>query len=319
MTTYRNDTNTGLETQSKLIWYNLFWEVGGVSRVQSTDFDLFLCVGADRSSDVSTRRLVRECSLPWHVWIDSRTSVKCVKDARCIEGALVDISLDCRFAFQRSLVRLQITFVCDECRILRRFCVCVSEHMVCDLPLICVCFYFIQCPEAPCPAGTFNNVSSCVQGGKGRGGGSSCSCTTCLAGEMIDIDIPFFFIHALWLCVHKCYDQKCVVPSVYRRCVCVLIHVGALQASSTVQAYICFTPALHIYFTWDLLLLYLNICIYISCFVTLALLLLLLLCLCLYKHKSALLLLYSSFMYPDFYIYTYTYICFAPAPYMICI
>jgi hypothetical protein len=88
MTTYRNDTKTGLETQSNSIWYNLFWEVGGVSRVQSTDFDVVvLCVGADRTADVSTRRLGSECFLPWHVWIDSRTSVKCVKDARCIEGS----------------------------------------------------------------------------------------------------------------------------------------------------------------------------------------------------------------------------------------
>ncbi len=69
MTTYRNDTKTGLETQS-----NWLWCAG-------------LCVGADRTADVSTRRSGSECSLPWHVWIDSRTSVKCVKDARCIEGS----------------------------------------------------------------------------------------------------------------------------------------------------------------------------------------------------------------------------------------
>ena len=37
-----------------------------------------LCVGVDRTSDVLTRPSVCECSLPWHVWIDSRTSVKCV-------------------------------------------------------------------------------------------------------------------------------------------------------------------------------------------------------------------------------------------------
>ena len=35
------------------------------------------------------------------------------------------------------------------------------------------------CPEPPCPSGTFNNVSTCVQGGIGRGGGTECSCTTC--------------------------------------------------------------------------------------------------------------------------------------------
>jgi hypothetical protein len=45
MTTYRNDTKTGLDTQSNLISYNLFWEVGGVSRVESTDFDVLVCVG----------------------------------------------------------------------------------------------------------------------------------------------------------------------------------------------------------------------------------------------------------------------------------
>ncbi len=83
-----------------------------------------LCVGADRTADVSTRRLDCEWSLPWHVWIDSRTSVKCVKDGRCIEGscwhlvrlqtcytgllrALVDILFDYRLAVQGSLVRLQ--------------------------------------------------------------------------------------------------------------------------------------------------------------------------------------------------------------------
>ncbi len=35
-----------------------------------------LCVGADRTADVSTRRLGREWSFPWHVWSDVRTSVK---------------------------------------------------------------------------------------------------------------------------------------------------------------------------------------------------------------------------------------------------
>jgi hypothetical protein len=45
-----------------------------------------LCVGSDRTGDDSTRGSVREWTLPWHVWIDSRTSVKCVKDGRCIEG-----------------------------------------------------------------------------------------------------------------------------------------------------------------------------------------------------------------------------------------
>ncbi len=87
MTTYRNDTKTGLDTYSNLI--SLFWEVGEVCGVQSTDFDALLCVGVDRTACVLTysRRLGSECSLPFHVWIDSRTSVKCVKDARCIEGS----------------------------------------------------------------------------------------------------------------------------------------------------------------------------------------------------------------------------------------
>ncbi len=44
MTTYRNDTKTGLETQLILISYNMFQEVGGVSRVQSTDFDVLVCM-----------------------------------------------------------------------------------------------------------------------------------------------------------------------------------------------------------------------------------------------------------------------------------
>jgi hypothetical protein len=52
--------------------------------------------------------------------------------------------------------------------------------------------YSAPCPEAPCPAGTFNSVSSCVSGGLGRGGGTECFCTTCPAGEMIDIAIPSF-------------------------------------------------------------------------------------------------------------------------------
>ncbi len=46
-----------------------------------------LFVGADRTADVSTRRLVREWSCPWHLWSDVRTSVKCVKDGRCREGS----------------------------------------------------------------------------------------------------------------------------------------------------------------------------------------------------------------------------------------
>ena len=85
-----------------------------------------LCVGADRTADVSTRRLVRECSLPWHVWIDSRTSVKCVKDAGCIEGSCGHV------------VRLQTCYTGLSCWIFRvqsfviqrwRFCVCVCGHM----------------------------------------------------------------------------------------------------------------------------------------------------------------------------------------------
>ncbi len=46
-----------------------------------------LCVGADRTADVSTRRLACEWSCPWHVWSDVRTSVKCVKDGRCRVGS----------------------------------------------------------------------------------------------------------------------------------------------------------------------------------------------------------------------------------------
>ncbi len=124
MTTYRNDTKTGLETQSILISYDLFWEVGGVSRrsLQSSDLMCcFLCVGVDRTADVSTRLLGSECSLRGHVWIDFRTSVK---DTRCLVGFLVDILLDCRLAVQGYLVSLQ-SFVIQPWR----FCVCVSGHM----------------------------------------------------------------------------------------------------------------------------------------------------------------------------------------------
>ncbi len=114
----------------------------------------------------------------------------------------------------------------------------MSEHIVCGLPLICLCFYSFQCPERTCPVGTFNSVGgNCRSVGLGRGGGTECSCTTCPAGEMIDIAIPFFSINVLSLCVHKCDDQKYVVPSIDRSCV--LIHVGFAQASSTVHAYIC--------------------------------------------------------------------------------
>ncbi len=42
---------------------------------------------------------------------------------------------------------------------------------------------FFYCPERPCSAGTFNNVSTCFQGGLGRGGGTECSCTTCPSGK----------------------------------------------------------------------------------------------------------------------------------------
>jgi hypothetical protein len=144
---------------------------------------------------------------------------------------------------------LDFTGACDQCRIRDGF---VSEHMVCGSPLICLCFYSFQCPEAPCPAGKFTRSvvgNACGSGGIGRGGGSSCSCITCPAGEMIDKDVPFFFIHDLGLCLHKCDDQKYVVPSIDRICVCVRIHVGVAQASSTLQAYICIsllpvTPAL---------------------------------------------------------------------------
>ncbi len=39
------------------------------------------------------------------------------------------------------------------------------------------------CPERICPAGTFSSVSGvCTSGGRGRGGGTECSCTACPAG-----------------------------------------------------------------------------------------------------------------------------------------
>ncbi len=91
------DTITGPETHLNLMWHNLFWEDGGVSLAQSTDFDDFFCVGADRTADVSTRRVVREWSCPWHLWSDVRTSVKCsVWRMGGVERDRVHISLDCR-------------------------------------------------------------------------------------------------------------------------------------------------------------------------------------------------------------------------------
>ena len=54
--------------------------------------------------------------------------MKCVKDSRCIEGSCGHLVLDCRLAIQDSLVRLEITGVCDEDRICGRFCLCVSGH-----------------------------------------------------------------------------------------------------------------------------------------------------------------------------------------------
>ena len=39
------------------------------------------------------------------------------------------------------------------------------------------------CPERPCLPGTFNDVSGCVSGGLGRGGGTDCSCNDCPAGK----------------------------------------------------------------------------------------------------------------------------------------
>jgi hypothetical protein len=63
MTTCRNDTKTGLETQSNLISYNLFREVGGVSRVQSTDFDVLVWVWV-RTVRLTSRLDVQEVSVP---------------------------------------------------------------------------------------------------------------------------------------------------------------------------------------------------------------------------------------------------------------
>jgi hypothetical protein len=63
---------------------------------------------------------------------------------------------------------------------------------------VCVCF---QCPERPCPSGTFNQNSACIFGNKGRGGGTDCTCTSCPLGEMIHIDIPYFSsLDSLTLC-----------------------------------------------------------------------------------------------------------------------
>jgi hypothetical protein len=109
--------------------------------------------------------------------------------------------------------------------------------MVCGLPLFCLCFYFFQCFDRPCAAGTFSSVSACVSGGLGRGGGTVCSCSPCPSGEMIDMIFPSF--SSMTSDFVYCDDQKYVVPSIDRNCVCVLIHVGVAQTTSTVQAHIC--------------------------------------------------------------------------------
>jgi hypothetical protein len=85
-----------------------------------------LCVGADRTVDVSTRRLGSECSCPWHVWRDVRTRVKCVKDVWCIGGSCEHLVR--QQTYSRGL-SCYITFysICDEGRMCDGFvCVCVD-------------------------------------------------------------------------------------------------------------------------------------------------------------------------------------------------
>ncbi len=74
-----------------------------------------LSVVADRTTVVSTWLSVCKWSHPWHVWIDSRTSVKCVKDGRCMEGCCGHLVCPQTF-FQDSVVTVQISFVCDSFR-----------------------------------------------------------------------------------------------------------------------------------------------------------------------------------------------------------
>ncbi len=272
-------------------------------------------------------------SIPGRVWSVWRMLV--------VQRALVDMLLDsdCRLVIQGSVVRLE-SFVIQRWRFC--VCVCghmttyrkdtksglegqlmswyhticfekleewvvyrvlfLFEHIFCCLPLICLCFYFFQCPDRPCPAGTFNSVGgNCFTGGLSRGGGSDCSCTTCPAGEMIDIAIPFFSIHVLWLGVHKCDDQKYVVPSIDRNGACVYMHMY------TIYMYIC------VLFSYRHLYIYIHM--FFFCF-NLALLTTAW-PLSVYKCSSpALLLPYSYFTYI---IYIYIYSCFTFTCRTVCI
>jgi hypothetical protein len=78
-----------------------------------------LCVGVDRTVDVSTDCSARECSLPWHVWIDLRTSVKCVKG---IKGSCAH------------LVRLQSWCIGLSCYITDYICLWFNRD-----GFVCVC------------------------------------------------------------------------------------------------------------------------------------------------------------------------------------
>jgi hypothetical protein len=77
--TFRTWVLTGLETQSNMTYTICFekleeWVVYSVLTLMCC----FVCgCGPYGWADVWTRRSGSECSLPWHVWIDSRTSVKC--------------------------------------------------------------------------------------------------------------------------------------------------------------------------------------------------------------------------------------------------
>ncbi len=66
-----------------------------MSRVQSTDFDVVVCVWVRTVwlTSLLDVQLVSVPSLDMCEWIRGRvwTSVKCVKDARCIEGSCGDV------------------------------------------------------------------------------------------------------------------------------------------------------------------------------------------------------------------------------------
>jgi hypothetical protein len=121
---HHTGTTPKLDLKPSRPWYLTFFfeklEEWVVYRVL-TLMCCFVC-GSDRTANVSTRRLVREFSLPWLVWIDSRTSVKCVNDFWCIEGSCGHL-----FGLQTWYTGLScyITVVCDVDWTVTVLCLCL--------------------------------------------------------------------------------------------------------------------------------------------------------------------------------------------------